>query len=155
MNLSAEDMVVNAVKSNVITDAYNKMTLGSALDELESYTGEPETDGTTFDIILKDDDFGMPNVVKKIYGVTVEYASDNTNSDGLKYYYTNDSGTKQAGANGGDLADTNNDLDVNKVTFSTPLLASSFQVRLDMDGASEVKVNNVGVEYRPIHKRVT
>jgi|TARA_R110001606_G_scaffold399017_1_gene579959 hypothetical protein len=150
-----EDMVVNAVKSNVITDAYNKMTLGSSTDELESYDGEPETDGTTFDIILKDDDFGMPNVVKKIYGVTVEYASDNTNSNGLKYYYTNDSGTKQAVANGGDLADTNNDLDVNKVTFGTPLLASSFQVRLDMDGASEVKVNNVGVEYRPIHKKVT
>ena len=30
---------------------------------------ENQSDGTTFDIILKDDDFGMPNVVKKIYGV--------------------------------------------------------------------------------------
>jgi len=150
----AEDMVENAVKSNIITDAYNKMTLGSSTDELESYDGEPDS-GTTFDIILKDDDFGMPNTVKKIYGVTVEYASNASNSNGLKYYYTDDSGTKQAVANGGTLASTSNDLDVNKVTFGTPLLASSFQVRLDMDGDSIQKINNVGVEYRPIYKRVT
>ena len=153
-----EDMVVDAVKSNIITDAYNKMTLGSALNELESYDGEPEA-GTTFDIILKDDDFGMPNIVKKIYGVTVEYASGASNSNGLKYYYTNDSGTKQAVANGGTLASTSGysgaDIDVNKVTFSPPLLASSFQVRLDMDGGSIQIINNVGVEYRPIHKRIT
>ena len=153
-----EDMVVDAVKSNVITDAYNKMTLGSALNELESYDGEPDA-GTTFDIILKDDDFGMPNIVKKIYGVTVEYASGASNSNGLKYYYTNDSGTKQAVANGGTLASTSGyssaDIDVNKVTFSPPLLASSFQVRLDMDGGSIQIISNVGVEYRPIHKRIT
>ena len=119
-----------------------------------SYDGEPDA-GTTFDIKLKDDDFGLPNTVKKIYGVTVEYASDNDNSNGIKYFYTNDSGTKQGTANAGDLADTDNDLDVNRVTFGTPLLASSFQVQLDMDGDSIQKVNNVAVEYRPIYKRVT
>jgi hypothetical protein len=153
-----EDLVADSNKTNPITDAYNKLTMGTGTAEIISYDGEPETDGTTFDIILKDDDFGMPNVVKKIYGVTIEYASGAANSDGLKYYYTNDSGTKQVVSDGTasqDLASTSNDLDVNKVTFGTPLLASSFQVRLDMDGASEVKVNNVAVEYRPIHKRVT
>ena len=154
-----EDMVFddglgNAVKTNIITDAYNKMTLGSALDELESYDGEPDS-GDTFDIILKDDDFGIPNVVKKIYGVTVEYASNATNSNGIKYFYTNDSGTKQAVANAGSLASTSNDLDINKATFGTPLLASSFQVQLKMEGDSLQKINNVGVEYRPIHKRIT
>ena len=149
-----EDMVVDAVKTNIITDAYNKMTLGSALDELESYDGEPDS-GATFHIILKDDDFGMPNVVKKIYGVTVEYASNATNTNGIKYVYTNDSGTKQDVANAGSLASTSNDLDINKATFGTPLLASSFQVQLDMDGDSLQKINNVGVEYRPIYKRIT
>jgi hypothetical protein len=140
--------------SNIIVDAHNNMTLMVGTDELESYDGEPDA-GTTFDIKLKDDDFGLPNIVKKIYGVTVEYASDNDNSNGIKYFYTNDSGTKQGTANAGDLADTNNDLDVNRVTFGTPLLASSFQVQLDMDGSSVQKINNVGVEYRPIRKRIT
>ena len=149
-----EDLIADSSKTNPITDAYNKLTMGTGTAEIISYDGEPDS-GTTFDLILKDDDFGMPNVVKKIYGVTVEYASGASNSNGLKYYYTDDSGTKQAVANGGTLASTSSDLDVNKVTFGTPLLASSFQVRLDMDGDSIQKVNNVGVEYRPIHKRVT
>ena len=149
-----EDLVADSNKTNPITDAYNKLTMGTGTAEIISYDGEPDS-GTTFDLILKDDDFGMPNTVKKIYGVTVEYASNASNSNGLKYYYTDDSGTKQAVANGGTLASTSNDLDVNKVTFGTPLLASSFQVRLDMDGDSIQKINNVGVEYRPIYKRVT
>jgi len=149
-----EDLVADNIKSNPITDVYNKLTMAVSTNEIISYDGEPYA-GTTFDIKLKDDDYGLPNVVKKIYGVTVEYASDNDNSNGLKYFYTNDSGTKQAVANGGTLSDTNNDLDVNRVTFSPPLLASSFQVQLDLDGDSIQKVNNVGVEYRPIYKRVT
>jgi HKD family nuclease len=162
-----EDMVVNAVKTNIITDAYNKMTLGSALDELESYDGEPDYN-TTFDIKLKDDDFGLPNIVKKIYGVTVEYSSNAvdgssdpvTNTNGFKYLYTSDSGVKTAVANGGNLNSTAGDLDVNKITFGTPLLASSFQVQIDLDavdvaGTNINKINNVGVEYRPIHKRIT
>jgi hypothetical protein len=153
-----EDLIADNVKSNPITDIYNKLTMAVSTNDIISYDGEPIA-GTTFDIILKDDDFGMPNIVKKIYGVTVEYASGASNSNGLKYYYTNDSGTKQAVANGGTLASTSGysgaDIDVNKITFTTPLLASSFQVRLDMDGGSIHKINNVGVEYRPIHKRVT
>ena len=149
-----EDLVTDGVKTNIITDLHNNMTLGLGTNEIVSYDGEPDA-GTTFDIKLKDDDFGLPNIVKKIYGVTVEYASDNDNTNGVKYFFTNDSGVKQAVANAGTLSDTNNDLDVNRVTFGTPLLASSFQVQLDLDGDSIQKVNNVAVEYRPIYKRVT
>tara|TARA_R100001443_G_scaffold1202_3_gene4625 strand:- start:11455 stop:13797 length:2343 start_codon:yes stop_codon:yes gene_type:complete len=149
-----EDMVDNAVKTNIITDLHNNMTLGVGTDELESYDGEPDS-GATFDIKLKDDDFGLPNIVKKIYGVTVEYASGASNSNGVKYFYTNDSGTKQGTANAGTLASTSNDLDVNRITFGSPLLASSFQVQIDLDGSSVQKVNSVGVEYRPLYKRIT
>jgi hypothetical protein len=149
-----EDMVDNAVKTNIITDLHNNMTLGVGTDELESYDGEPDS-GATFDIKLKDDDFGLPNIVKKIYGVTVEYASGASNSNGVKYFYTNDSGTKQGTANAGTLASTSSDLDVNRITFGSPLLASSFQVQIDLDGSSVQKVNSVGVEYRPLYKRIT
>ena len=61
------------------------MTLGVGTDELESYDGEPDS-GATFDIKLKDDDFGFPNIVKKIYGVTVEYASGASNSNGVNIF---------------------------------------------------------------------
>ena len=78
----------------------------------------------------------------------------------MKYFYTNDSGTKQGTANAGDLNSTAGDLDINRVTFGTPLLASSFQIQVDLDavdngGANINKVNSVAVEYRPIYKRVT
>ena len=162
-----EDIVGNEIKTNIITDAHNNMTIGAGVDELESYDGEPDYN-TTFDIKLKDDDFGLPNIVKKIYGVTVEYSSNAAdgsgdavhNSNGLKYFYTNDSGTKQGTANAGDLNSTAGDLDINRVTFGTPLLASSFQIQVDLDavdngGANINKVNSVAVEYRPIYKRVT
>lgn len=150
----AEDMVENAVKSNIITDAYNKMTLGSALDELESYDGEPDNH-TTFDIKLKDDDFGIPNVVKKIYGVTVEYSTTEASSNGVKFEYTNDSGARVASANLGSLSDTSDVMTVDKFAISTPVLASSFQVQLDLGGNCDHTINNVAVEYRPIYKRVT
>ena len=149
-----EDMVDNLQMSNVIVDAHNNMTMMVGTDELESYDGEPDSI-STFDVKLKDDDFGLPNIVKKIYGVTVEYASGASNSNGLKYFYTNSSGTKQGTANAGDLASTSNDLDVNRITFGTPLSASSFQVQLDLDGTSVNKINSVGVEYRATKKRIT
>jgi len=148
-----EDLVYDNDKTNPITDAYNQMTLGAGLDELESYTGDASAFGNKFDIILKDDDFGLPNIVKKIYGVTVEYASSASNSNAVKYLLTSDSGAKSTG-NIGDLA-TAAGGGVSKVDFTTPLLASSFQVRIDMDGDSTHTVSNVGVEYRPIYKRVT
>ena len=44
---------------------------------------------------------------------------------------------------------------VNRITFGSPLLASSFQVQIDLDGSSVQKVNSVGVEYRPLYKRIT
>ena len=150
----AEDMVENAVKSNIITDAYNKMTLGSALDELESYDGEPDNH-TTFDIKLKDDDFGIPNVVKKIYGVTVEYSTTEASSNGVKFEYTNDAGARVASANLGSLSDTSDVMTVDKFAISTPVLASSFQVQLDLGGNCDHTINNVAVEYRPIYKKVT
>jgi hypothetical protein len=153
-----EDLADNAIKTNIITDAYNQMTLGIGTDELESYDGEPDS-GATFDITLKDDDFGLPNTVKKIYGITIEYASNAANSSAINYVYVNDSGTRQGSSTSGlsssTVASTSADLDVNRYTFDTPLLASSFQLRLDLNGTSLQTINNIGIEYRPIYKRVT
>ena len=157
-----EDLVANSNKTNPITDAYNKLTMGTGTAEIVSYDGEPDS-GTTFDLILKDDDFGMPNTVKKIYGVTVEYSSSAASSNGVKYIYTNSSGVKQdAYVNLGSLSDTGNSgehdpplMYVDKFNLSTPISVSSFQVKLDLGGSSVHKVNNVAVEYRPIYKRVT
>jgi len=149
-----EDLVADSNKTNPITDAYNKLTMGTGTAEIVSYDGEPDNH-TTFDIKLKDDDFGMPNVVKKIYGVTVEYSTTEASSNGVKFEYTNDSGARVASANLGSLSGTSDTITVNKFAISTPVLASSFQVQLDLGGNCDHTINNVAVEYRPIYKRVT
>lgn len=149
-----EDLVADSNKTNPITDAYNKLTMGTGTAEIVSYDGEPD-DHTTFDIKLKDDDFGMPNIVKKIYGVTVEYSTNENSTNGVKFEYINDSGNKVSSTNLGTLSGTSDTITVNKFAISTPVLASSFQVQLDLGGNCDHTVNNVAVEYRPIYKRVT
>jgi hypothetical protein len=150
----AENLFVDAVKSNFLTDAHNNMIAKTGTAQMDSYDGESDSNNK-FDIKLKDDDFGLPNIVKKIYGITIEYSSGASNSNGVKYFYTNDSGEKQGVTNAATLASTSNDLDVHRVTFGSPVLASSFQVQLDLDGTSVNKINSVAVEYRPLYKRVT
>ena len=147
-------MFADAVKTNIIKDLYNNMSAGYGTTSIEAYDGESD-DHTTFDIKLKDDDFGLPNTVKKVYGVTVEYSTTEASSNGVKFEYTNDSGTRVASANLGSLSDTNDAVTVDKFTITTPVLASSFQVQLDLAGNCDHKINNIGVEYRPLYKRIT
>ena len=143
------------------------MSAGSGTSSIVSYDGEPDYH-TTFDIKLKDDDFGFPNTAKKIYGVTIEYSSNAKDSDddqvnhsnGFKYFYTNSNGDKQSVANGGDIVGTAGGLDVNRISFNPPLTVSSFQVQIDLNAADDEtaninKINNIGVEYRPLYKRIT
>ena len=111
---------------------------------------------------LKNDDFGLPGVVKKIYGVTVEYATGANCSDGFLYKKTSDTGVEDSsfGATGvatsNQLDTTASDLDVHRFTFTTPISVSSFQPQIKFAGVhADHKLNSVTVEYRPIYKRVT
>ena len=148
-----EGMVDNAVKTNIITDLHNNMTLGVGTDEIESYDGEPES-RATFDIKLKDDDFGLPNITKKIYSVTVEYSTSAANSSAVKCSYIDTSGEPQT-ATIGNLDTTGGNYKVQNIAVSPVISTSSFQLQLDLNGTSISKINNVGVEYRPIRKRIT
>ena len=147
-------LISDSVKTNPITDLHNNLSIGKGTTQIESYDGEP-SDHQTFDIKLKDDDFGLPNTVKKVYGVTVEYSTTEANTNGVKFEYINDSGAKVASANLGNLSDTNDAVTVDKFNIGSPVLASSFQVQLDLDGNCDHKIHSVGVEYRPLYKRIT
>tara|TARA_R100000664_G_scaffold3195_1_gene7385 strand:- start:8433 stop:10811 length:2379 start_codon:yes stop_codon:yes gene_type:complete len=147
-------LISDSVKTNPITDLHNNLSIGKGTTQIESYDGEP-SDHQTFDIKLKDDDFGLPNTVKKVYGVTVEYSTTEANTNGVKFEYINDSGAKVSSANLGNLSDTNDAVTVDKFNIGSPVLASSFQVQLDLDGNCDHKIHSVGVEYRPLYKRIT
>jgi len=152
-----EDLFPDGNKSNIITDAYNKMTATDGLSQILSYDGEPDA-GTTFSIVLKDDDFGLPNIVKKIYGVVIEYSSSAAGT--VVYSYTDDKGVAQGTATIGTLASTSGDMDINRFNFNNsgfpePKLASSFKIFISATGSSVYNINNIAVEYRPMpYKRV-
>jgi hypothetical protein len=147
------------VLTNPIIDYKNNVALGVALDEIETYDGESNV--TTTILYLKNDDFGLPDVVKKIYGITVEYSTGATQSGGLLYRTTDSSGTSSSSFVGTDLSnsaqldDTSNDLDVLRFTFSSPISVASLQLRLAFGSVETHTVNRVSVEYRPTYKRIT
>jgi|TARA_R100001463_G_scaffold20240_3_gene49370 hypothetical protein len=159
-----ENFAPDAVKTNMITDAYNNLSVGTALDEIETYNGTPAASlsGGGFGITLKNDDFGLPGVVKKVYGMTIEYSSSHTSgSTSFKYYHTDSAGTKQGIASAFTPPATAGDLDVFQQEFKNsgnlaPISSSSFQPYFschNLDGIH--KVHSVTVEYRPIRKRIT
>ena len=149
----------NPTLTNPIIDYKNNVALGANLDEIETYDGESNV--TTTLMQFKNDDFGLPDVVKKIYGVTVEYATGtNITSDGLLYRSTDSSGNSSASFIGTNLSSvqlesTSDDLDVKRFTFSSPLSVASLQLQLKFNQVDTHIVNRVSVEYKPIHKRVT
>ena len=100
--------------------------------------------------------------MKKIYGVTVEYATGANCTNGFQYKKTSDSGVEDNSFSGTgvassiQLSNTNSDLDVHRFTFTTPISVSSFQTQIRFNGVhADHKLNSVTVEYRPIHKRIT
>ena len=151
----------DVVKTNMITDAYANLSIGTSTDEIETYNGEPAA-GTNFILFLKDDDFGLPGIVKKVYGMTIEYSSNHSSgSSNLSFYRTDAAGTNQG--NAGSIftpPTTSGDLDVFRQTFASggnpdPQSVSSFQPYFSAPGSSIHKVHSITVEYRPIYKRVT
>ena len=100
----------------------------------------------------------MTNIVKKIYGVVIEYSSSAAGT--VVYSYTDDKGVAQGTATIGTLASTSGDMDINRFNFNNsgfpePKLASSFKIFISATGSSVYNINNIAVEYRPMpYKRV-
>jgi hypothetical protein len=147
--------------TNPIVDYKNNTAICKSTDEIKTYDGEPDT-SASLRIQLKNDDFGLPGLVKKIYGVTVEYATGANCTNGFQYKKTSDAGVEDSSFGGTGVASsvqlstTASDLDVHRFTFTTPISVSSFQPQINFNGIhADHKLNSVTVEYKPIYKRVT
>jgi hypothetical protein len=157
------DIVGNTVNTNFITDLHNNLSVGSGINDIHSYDGESD-DGESFDIILKNDDFGLPGVAKKVYAIYVEYGSSAAQANAVKFRTTSSVGVGASSGSGGttagSLASISSDLtyvNVDRFTTNLPVTCNSFEVRLLSPGGSsgQIKITNVTVEYRPIYKRIT
>jgi len=116
------------------------------------------TSPSPFAITTKDDDFGAPNVFKKIYQVDIEYVTDET-SDAIDVRYEID---------GNDIANSSStalvtnqalsgvaafdNVNILSLTPSSPIKCRSFSLRIHSNGTSEVKMDivSIGIRYRII-----
>ena len=96
---------------------------------------------------------GDPNIMKKIYAIYITYqASSSLASD---VFYSTDGGDSWETDASGPSATSSTVWQKGKWTIGTPPSASTIMVKVDTDATSNlVKINDIGIEYRPIHKRM-
>ena len=104
------------------------------------------------EIITKDIDFGDPNISKKVYAIYMTYKSD-TLSLADKVFYSKDGGVSWTVTSGPSAVGTSTWLK-GKWVISTPDITSKIMIKIDTGASSAVYINDIGIEYRPIHKRM-
>ena len=102
------------------------------------------------EVITKNIDFGDSSTLKKVYAVYITYKSDIDIS--AKVFYSVDSGANWVATSGPSATATT--WAHGKWTISSPPSTSKVLIKVDTGGASKVYINDIGIEYREIHKRM-
>jgi len=130
--------------------------------------GLGETKNSAFKITTKDDDFGIPNIFKKIYSVEIEYivgnSTDSDTDEQIEVRYEidgndvpNDSSNVMdasvdlAGVAGKDNVNIYK-LDSSNTSSVFPIKCRSISLRIESEGTTEFwcKIISIGIRYRPI-----
>ena len=156
---------------NEIEDSSNGIILGAGgilLYGDEDTTGANDCDlykmtftsttNSAFIVTTKDDDFGLPNVYKKIYEIQLEYVTDNT-SDAIDVRYEIDGNdvphaSSTALATNSTLSGVANKDNVNLITYSPThkIKCRSISLRISSTGTTEcyLDIVSIGIRYRPL-----
>ena len=116
------------------------------------------TSNSAFVVVTKDDDFGIPNIFKKIYEVDIEYITDAT-SDAIDIKYEIDgndvpnSGSNALASNQ-TLSGVSGKDNVNilKIAPASPIKCRSFALRISSYGTTTcyLEIVSIAIRYRPI-----
>jgi hypothetical protein len=116
------------------------------------------TKNSAFIITTKDDDFGIPNIFKKVYEVDIEYITDDT-SDAIDVKYEIDgndvpnSGSNALASNQtlSGVAGKDN-VNILKITPSSPIKCRSFALRISSYSTTTcyLEIVSIAIRYRPI-----
>ena len=106
----------------------------------------------------KDYDFGEPGLIKKVYSVTVTYASDRAHSNPISYA-TDGSGSFDGNTFTGDFSGSGQGWKKVRATLGTPIECQSISLKISNSvttGLIEgLKINDIILEYRVLRKRVS
>lgn len=158
---------IDYVFSNFIADGTGGVVFNSisgVSSSGASQRGISETSGgdgmvaTSWIMKTKDMDFGDPGHIKKVYGVRVTYQSSIAQTKPIAYAI--DGIGNFSGAGGGDFTgdfiNTNGVWDVLNATITSPIECQSLQLQIsNPTNTGTIKINDISIEHRAIHKRVT
>ncbi len=103
----------------------------------------------------KDLDFGEPARIKKIYAVTITYKSDNAMTTPVSYSIN---GLDSFSPFTGNFVDTSGDWATLRATVASPFECQSLQIKVEntvASGTGSFHLNDISIEYRPIHKKAS
>ena len=106
----------------------------------------------------KDIDFGDPGHIKKVYGIRVTYQSSAAQTTPIAYAIDGIGNFASAGGGNftGNFANTSSVWDVLYAYPSSPVECQSMQLKItNPTSAGTININDISIEYRTIHKRVT
>jgi len=158
---------IDRVFSNFIADGTGGIVFNSVAAVSGSATsqrGISETSGgdsvaaTKWVLKTKDIDFGDPGHIKKVYGVRVTYQANDDQTTPISYAIDGIGNFASAGGGAftGNFADTSDVWDVLYAYPASPVECQSMQLKIsNPTNAGTIKINDISIEYRPIHKRVT
>ena len=108
---------------------------------------------TNVELQTKNFTLGDPNIMKKIYAIYITYQA--SSSLAADVFYSTDGGDSWETDISGPSATSSTVWQKGKWTITDPPTASTIMVKIDTDATSNlVKINDIGIEYRPIHKRM-
>ena len=158
---------IDRVFSNFISDGTGGIVFNSVAALSATQTSQrgisQTTDGdgvsaTKWIMKTKDIDFGDPGHIKKVYGVRITYQSSIAQTNPIAYAIDGIGNFSSAGGGNftGDFADTSDVWDVLNATVSSPVECQSMQLKIsNPTSTGTIKINDISIEYRPIHKKVT
>ena len=158
---------IDRVFSNFISDgtggiAFNSVAAvsGSATSQrgISETSGGDSVAATKWIMKTKDIDFGDPGHIKKVYGVRVTYQANDVQNTPISYAIDGIGNFTSAGGGAftGNFADTSGVWDVLYAYPASPVECQSMQLKIsNPTNAGTIKINDISIEYRPIHKRVT
>ena len=113
-------------------------------------------------VLTKDIDFGNPAKVKKVYSVILTYRSRDAMTTPVSYAIDGEQGDGDYTNFTGDFADTGHGDNLDnwatvKVTPASPISCQSIKIKIKntAGSSSRFELNDISIEYRETHKRVS
>jgi len=145
--------------TNFVTDMNNNLSVGI-------YDGSSDVEFKKFlpiqssqdnqEFYTKDIDFGVPELAKKVYKVTVTYKSDGAETTPFSYAIDGKQAFSSAGGGTftGNFADSSSRWDVATLTPSSPIECQSIQIKFASPSAGKFEINDMSIQYRILRNKV-